>query len=74
MRFAQGELGKDIGPPNDVGFENFDFPTLQIVRRSLEDLGIGYGQGSAQPGRFYEYPGDPVASGVGTPVSHTEPA
>ena len=26
------------------------------------------------PGSFYEYPGDPIASGVGTPVSHTEPA
>jgi len=74
VRFAQGELGKEIGPPNDVGFENFDFPTLETVRRSLEELGIGYGQQSSEPGRFYEYPGDPIASGVGTPVSHTEPA
>jgi hypothetical protein len=24
VRFAQGELGKDVGVPNDVGFENFD--------------------------------------------------
>ena len=74
VRFAQGELGKEIGPPNDVGFENFDFPTLETVRRSLEELGIGYGQQSSEPGGFYEYPGDPIASGVGTPVSHTEPA
>jgi len=28
VRFAQGELGKEIGPPNDVGFENYDWPTL----------------------------------------------
>ena len=27
-----------------------------------------------QPGRFYDRPGDPLASGVGTPVSHTTPA
>jgi len=74
VRFAQGELGKEIGPPNDVGFENFDFPTLETVRRSLEELGIGYGEESSEPGSFYEYPGDPIASGVGTPVSHTEPA
>ena len=74
VRFAQGELGKEIGPPNDVGFENFDFSTLETVRRSLEELGIGYGQESSEPGSFYEYPGDPIASGVGTPVSHTEPA
>jgi hypothetical protein len=74
-RFAQGQLGKeDIGPPNDVGFENFDWPTLEKVRQALEGLGIGYGRESSQPGRFYEYPGDPLASGVGTPVSHTTPA
>jgi hypothetical protein len=76
VRFAQGELGnKDIGPPNDVGFENFDWPTVATVRQSLEqELGIGYGAESSQPGEVYEYPGDPLASGVGTPVNHTNPA
>jgi hypothetical protein len=74
VRFAQGELGKEIGPPNDVGFENFDWPTVDKARKSLEDLGIGYLTESSQPGRFYEYPGDPIASGVGTSVTHTEPA
>jgi hypothetical protein len=74
VRFAQSQLGKDVGVPNDVGFENFDWQTLTAVRESLEALGIGYGQQSDQPGRFYEYPGDPIARGVGTPVSHTTPA
>jgi hypothetical protein len=76
VRFAQGELGnKAIGPPNDVGFENFDWPTVATVRQSLEqELGIGYGAEGSQPGEFYEYPGDPLASGVGTPVNHTNPA
>lgn len=73
-RFAQGQLGKDVGVPNDVGFENFDWPTLAKVRDALEGLGIGYGATGKQPGRFYEYPGDPIARGVGTPVSHTVPA
>jgi hypothetical protein len=74
VRFAQGQLGKEIGPPNDVGFENFDWPTVDKVRQSLEDdLGFGYGSEGSQPGRFYEYPGDPLASGVGTPVTHTIP-
>jgi hypothetical protein len=72
VRFAQGELGKEIGPPNDVGFENFDWPTLGTVRKALEALGIGYGVETSQPGTFYEYPGDPLANGLGTPVSHTE--
>ena len=57
--------------PNDVGFENFDWPTVASVRDALEGLGIGYGAQTSQPGRFYEYPGDPIATGVGTPVSHT---
>ena len=76
VRFAQGELGtKDIGAPNDVGFENFDWPTVAKVRQSLEELGIRYGtESSSQPGKFYEYPGDPLASGVGTPVNHPNPA
>jgi hypothetical protein len=73
VRFAQGELGKEIGPPNDVGFENFDWPTLGAVREALEALGIGYGVETSQPGKFYDYPGDPLANGVGTPVNHTEP-
>jgi hypothetical protein len=65
--------GKAIGPPNDVGFENFDWPTLGAVREALEALGIGYGVETSQPGRFYQYPGDPLANGVGTPVNHTQP-
>ena len=73
VRFAQGQLGKDVGVPNDVGFENFDWPTVEKVREALEGLGIGYGSASNQPGRFYEYPGDPIARGVGTPVSHALP-
>jgi hypothetical protein len=74
VRFAQGELGKDVGVPNDVGFENFDWPTVAAVRQELESLGIGYGRESAAPGRFYEYPGDPLTLGIGTPVTHVGPA
>ena len=74
VRFAQNELGRDVGVPNDVGFENFDWPSLARVREALEGLGIGYGVQTDQPGRFYEYPGDPLVLGVGTPVSHTQPA
>jgi hypothetical protein len=74
VRFAQGELGKDVGVPNDVGFENFDWPTVDAVRQELESLGIGYGRETSAPGRFYEYPGDPIANGIGTRVTHTTPA
>ena len=60
--------------PSDVGFENFDWPTVDGVRQELESLGIGYGRQTSAPGRFYEYPGDPLANGIGTRVSHTTPA
>jgi hypothetical protein len=73
VRFAQGQLGKDVGVPNDVGFENFDWRTVASAREALEGLGIGYGKRGSGVGRFYEYPGDPVARGVGTPVTHVEP-
>ena len=51
-----------------------DWQSLAAVTTALEGLGIGYGVQTDQPGRFYDYPGDPIASGVGTPVSHTTPA
>ena len=73
VRFAQSELGHDVGVPNDVGFENFDWPTVAVVRQALEEFGIGYGEESDRTGNFYEYPGDPIARGVGTPVSHSVP-
>ncbi len=74
VRFAQGQLGKNVGVPNDVGFENFDWSSVSKAREALEGLGIGYGTQGSGAGRFYEYPGDPIARGVGTPVSHTRAA
>jgi hypothetical protein len=74
VRFAQGQIGQKDIVPNDVGFENYDWPTVTGVRDALQALGIGYGVQTSQPGRFYDYPGDPLATGIGTPVSHTKPA
>jgi hypothetical protein len=72
-RFAQGQLGGKVEVPNDVGFENYDWPSIAKVREALEGLGIGYGVEGTGPGRFYEYGGDPVVAGVGTPVTHPTP-
>lgn len=72
VRFAQGQLGKDVGVPNDVGFENFDWQTVAAAREALEGLGIGYGRQGGGAGRHYDYPGDPVARGVGTPVARVD--
>jgi len=73
VRFAQGQLGRDVGVPNDVGFENYDWRTVTSAREALEGLGIGYGKRGGGAGRHYEYPGDPIARGVGTPVTRVAP-
>lgn len=72
-RFAASQLGAPTAPPNNVGFEAFPYKTTTQAREALMALGIGYGEPSSAPGAFYEYPGDPVANGVGTPVDSPTP-
>lgn len=72
-RFAASQLGAPTAPPNNVGFEAFPYKTTGQVRKALTGLGIGYGKPSSAPGAFYEYPGDPVANGVGVPVDSPKP-
>lgn len=61
-RAAQKMLGTTTEPPNDVGFERYEQRSVRAAKAALEALGIGYGKPGARPGRFYEYPGDPLAS------------
>ena len=72
-RFAASQLGAPTTPPSNVGFEPFPYKTTNQVIKALTGLGIGYGQQSSAPGAFYEYPGDPVANGVGVPVDSPRP-
>ena len=72
-RFAASQLGAPTAPPNNVGFEPFPYKTTNQVVQALTGLGIGYGTPGAAPGAFYDYPGDPVANGVGDPVDSPTP-
>jgi hypothetical protein len=72
-RFAASVLGAPTAPPNNVGFEPFPYKTTNQVMRALRGLGIGYGKPGAAPGAFYDYPGDPLANGVGVPVERPTP-
>ena len=72
-RFAASQLGAPTTPPANVGFEPFPYQTTSQVRNALMGLGVGYGEQSSAPGAFYEYPGDPVANGVGVPVDSPTP-
>ena len=38
VRHAQNELGKNVGVPNHVGFENNDWPSIAKVREEFEAL------------------------------------
>lgn len=48
--------------------------TAAKARAALEALGVGFGKTGTQPGRMYQYPGDPVARGVGTSLKYSVPA
>jgi hypothetical protein len=72
-RFAASQLGAPTAPPNNVGFEPFPYKTTDEVVQALTGWGIGYGRPGAAPGAFYDYPGDPVANGVGDPVDSPTP-
>ena len=72
-RSALVTLGASTEPPNNVGFESYGQRTVPVVKAALEGLGIGYGEQGATPGAFYEYPGSPLADGVGLPVTSTVP-
>jgi hypothetical protein len=73
-RFAQGALGATIGVPNNISFAPFTYTTTHDVKAALEALGIGYGVQGATPGKFYAFPGDPVANGTGTAEDVTTPS
>jgi hypothetical protein len=72
-RFAASQLGAPTAPPNNVGFEPFPYKNSTQVMKVLMSLGIGYGEPGAAPGAFYDYPGDPLANGVGVPVESPNP-
>lgn len=73
-RFAQTALGKPVGVPNNVGFEPYRQRSAAAARTALQALGIGYGRQGATPGRFYTYPGNPLANGTGAALISRSPA
>lgn len=73
-RQALVTLGASTDAPNNVGFEPYGQRTVPIVRAALEGLGIGYGKKGATPGAFYDYPGSPLANGVGLATESPVPA
>ena len=65
-RSAQSMLGITKSVPNNISFAPYNLRTVAAVQRAAERLGIGYGKQGATPGRFYDYPGSPLANGTGS--------
>ncbi|GAB3830647.1 hypothetical protein [Kribbella italica] len=73
-RDAQGKLGAPVvNAPNDRGFESFLQKTGGDALRALEEVGVGFGKKGSKPGKFYNYPGNPLENGTGLPLLSTKP-
>jgi hypothetical protein len=73
-RFAQTALGGRQQISIDRSFAPWSVRTVGAMIRGLERAGIGFGKQGAAPGRFYEFPGDPVANGSGLRNNGRRPA
>ncbi len=73
-RSAQSALGVKKQVANNISFAPFDLRTVAAVKAAAEKLGIGYGKEGKAPGKFYDYPGNPLSNGTGTPQIVRTPA
>lgn len=64
-RFAQTALGGRQQISIDRSFAPWNVRTAAGMIDALEDAGIGFGNRGATPGKFYDFPGNPVKNGSG---------
>ena len=64
-RFAQTALGGRQQIAIDRSFAPWSIRTVAGMIRALEGAGIGFGEQGALPGKFYDFPGNPVDNGTG---------
>lgn len=73
-RFAQATLTNKPEVPNNRGFESLLYRSGTDALGALEALGVGFGTQGSKPGAFYDFPGDPLDTGAGLPVTSTTAA
>lgn len=73
-RFAQTALGGRKQIAIDRSFAPWDVRTVGEMISKLEGAGIGFGKQGSAAGRFYAFPGDPVATGAGLRNNGRRPA
>jgi hypothetical protein len=65
-QFLAGE-----SPPNNLGFELFEFSTVSAIEAALASAGVGLGQQGSAAGQFYDFPSPPMAPPI--PISGKTP-
>jgi hypothetical protein len=73
-RFAQTALGGRKQISIDRSFAPWNVRTVAGMIRALEGAGIGFGEQGATPGKFYDFPGNPVKNGSGLVNNGRRPA
>jgi hypothetical protein len=67
-------LGQSLAgasPPNNLGFEVYEFATVSEIEAALMGAGFGLGQEGSAAGRFYEFPNPPMPPPI--PISGNTP-
>ena len=66
-----GQFLAGASPPNDLGFEVFEFSTVGAIGAALTGAGFGLGQKGTAAGRFYDFPQPPMRPPI--PISSNNP-
>jgi hypothetical protein len=66
-----GQVLAGASPPNNLGFEVFDLPSVDAIEKALMGAGFGLGQQGTAAGTFYDFPQPPMAPPI--PISGNEP-
>jgi hypothetical protein len=66
-----GQFLAGASPPNNLGFEAFEFESVGAITGALVKAGFGLGKQGTAAGRFYDLPQPPMAPPI--PISSTGP-
>jgi hypothetical protein len=66
-----GQVLAGASPPNNLGFEVFEFASVSAIKAALMNAGFGLGEQGTSAGRFYEFPRPPMPPPI--PISGNTP-
>jgi hypothetical protein len=66
-----GQVLAGASPPNNLGFEVFEFASVSAIKAALMSAGFGLGEQGTSAGRFYDFPRPPMPPPI--PISGNTP-